>query len=154
MVKVQAGFGDLEAGEFPRLVLQQMLVPHSGGRCHALEAISWTEANTSMLHTPNAPSNINDRLDLTALSLDIWRTDAEYLASAGDASQITGFVDGHNLVRAGEMLDEIEHELRVLDKLRTGSSGASVTRIDSLSGELRELAHGLRVTSRALHRLT
>jgi hypothetical protein len=71
----------------------------------------------------------SERLALTELSLPVWREDAEYLSHAVAASDATGFIDAHNVLRAGEIIDQIETERQVLQGLQQNARGPAFQRI-------------------------
>lgn len=97
---------------------------------------------------------LDERLGLTRSSIGVWRADADYLVAAEAASAATGLVDAQNLVRAGEMLQQIEAETRVLQHLLEAAGAETAAHIEQMLKLLGEIEAQVKGTSRRLHGLT
>jgi hypothetical protein len=93
------------------------------------------------------------RLALTEFSLPVWRGDADYLAEAAAGSATTGLVDAQNVLRAGEIIEQIETERRVLQTLQEETRGPWVQRILDLMAEMDRIETRVKSTYRQMNGL-
>jgi hypothetical protein len=96
---------------------------------------------------------VERRLGLTRCSIAVWKVDVDYIAAARTGSANSGYVDANNLIRAGQVLAEIEAEQRVLRHLADGPV-PDLDRIAELSDLLDTLRCRLLASSREMHGLT
>lgn len=99
--------------------------------------------------------DIRQQLELTGLSYADWELESEALRRAADASAHTGFIDGHHLVRAGEIAEAIDAELVMLDEVAAGlGTGELAQQVQGIRDRLVALRDEIRRAARKMHGLT
>lgn len=109
-----------------------------------------------MSRRDNDPSEgaLSRQVKLTRMLYEDWEQEAQRLIAAAESAQIGGFVDGLNLVRAGEIADLIDQELVTLENVSVETVGESAALVAGVRDRLIALRNSIRDAARKMHGLT
>jgi hypothetical protein len=97
-------------------------------------------------------SALRQQLELVGASYADWDAEVRRIVMAADRAETSGgFVDAHNLVRAGEIADAIDAELAGLGDISTDLAGEVAGQVVGVRDRLIALRDAVRDAARRLH---
>jgi hypothetical protein len=106
-----------------------------------------------MAAAPDGPhSALRQQLELVGIAYADWDAEVRRIVMAADRAETGGgFVDAHNLVRAGEIAEAIDAELAGLGDVSVDLAGAAAGQVAGIRDRLIALRDAVREAARRLH---
>lgn len=95
---------------------------------------------------------LRQHIELVGLAYADWEAEIQRIALAADRAETSGgFVDAQNLVRAGEIAEEIGLELQGLDEISIDLAGEAAGQVSEVKDRLVALRDLARDAARRIH---
>jgi hypothetical protein len=106
-----------------------------------------------MAEAPDGPNSaLRQQIQLVGAAYADWDAEVRRIVMAADRAETSGgYVDAHNLVRAGEIADAIDTELAGLGDLSADLAGDAAGQIAGVRDRLIVLRDAVRDAARRLH---